>query len=94
MLQLRRRHERVDTFAEFGLFRHSRNPGLVGMYAFYLGLCFLFPCAVLFLGLVPYVGNMHHRVRMEEGQLAERLGDEYRAYLARVPRYAPLPLAR
>jgi protein-S-isoprenylcysteine O-methyltransferase Ste14 len=94
VLQLRRRHERLAEFAAGGLFRHSRNPGLVGMYAFYLGNCLLFPTVVLFAGFVPYVLNMHQRVRMEESRLARRLGADYEAYLARVPRYLPLGFAR
>jgi protein-S-isoprenylcysteine O-methyltransferase Ste14 len=89
VLQLRRRHGHDVVFAAVGLFRWSRNPGLVGMYAFYLGNCLLFPCVVLFAGFVPYVLNMHQRVRMEESQLVGRLGAEYEAYLARVPRYLP-----
>ena len=64
-----------------------RNPGLVGMYAFYLGLCFLFPCVVLFVGLAPYVWNMHARVLMEESHLGSRFGAAYESYTARVPRY-------
>lgn len=87
VLQLRRRHGRPETFAARGWFRISRNPGLVGMYLFYLGNCLLFPCVVLFLGFVPYVWNMHRRVVMEESHLARVLGEEYAAYRARVPRY-------
>jgi len=70
-----------------GLFRISRNPGLVGMYAFYLGNCLLFPCLVLFAGFAPYVLNMHRRVLMEESHLTQRLGASYCNYLGRVPRY-------
>lgn len=91
VLQLRRAR-RESGFSVRGLFRFSRNPGLVGMYAFYLGLAFLFPCAALFAGLIPYVWNMHRRVLMEESQLVRALGDDYRAYLARVPRYLPAPV--
>jgi protein-S-isoprenylcysteine O-methyltransferase Ste14 len=87
VLQLRGMHEKEGRFAGEGLFRFSRNPGLVGMYAFYLGNCLLFPCVVLYAGFVPYVLNMHKRVRMEESQLTRRLGEEYEDYLRRVPRY-------
>lgn len=69
------------------LFRRSRNPGLVGMFTCYLGLCCLFGSPILWLGLPLYVGNMHGRVRMEEAHLAARLGDRWRAYAAVVPRY-------
>ena len=55
------------------------------MYAFYLGLCFLFPCVVLFVGLVPYVWNMHTRVLMEESHLGSRFGVPYASYVLAVP---------
>jgi protein-S-isoprenylcysteine O-methyltransferase Ste14 len=69
------------------LFRHSRNPGLVGMYACYLGLCCLSGSPLLWLGLPLYVANMHGRVRMEEAHLSARLGATWNDYAARVPRY-------
>lgn len=72
-----------------GLFELSRNPGLVGMYAFYLGNCLIFPCIVLFVGFIPYVVNMHRRVLMEESWLLRCGGDGFRAYMKRVPRYLP-----
>jgi protein-S-isoprenylcysteine O-methyltransferase Ste14 len=86
VLQLRRMR-RAGTGRASGLFLVSRNPGLLGMYAFYLGLCLIFPCAVLFACFVPYVLNMHNRILMEEGQLARNMGAEWRDYAARVPRY-------
>ena len=86
VLQLRRYKIRSELQSS-GLFRWSRNPGLVGMYTFYLGLCFLFPCVVLFVGLIPYVWNMHTRVLMEESHLSSRLGAPYVDYMTRVPRY-------
>ncbi len=86
VLQLRR-HKIQSELQHSGLFEWSRNPGLVGMYGFYLGLCFLFPCVVLFVGLIPYVWNMHTRVLMEESHLGARLGAPYANYMARVPRY-------
>ncbi len=85
VLQLRR-HKEID-LASLGWFRFSRNPGLVGMYVFYLGNCLAFPCLALFVGFFPYVLNMHTRVLMEESHLSRRLGSPYRDYLRRVPRY-------
>jgi protein-S-isoprenylcysteine O-methyltransferase Ste14 len=69
------------------LFRRSRNPGLVGMYTCYLGLCCLFGSPLLWLGLPLYLANMHGRVRMEEAHLSARLGASWNDYAARVPRY-------
>lgn len=89
-LQLRRAQRGDSGLAARGLFKHSRNPGLVGMYSFYLGLALVFPCWVLFVGFFPYVFNMHRRVLMEESHLGHTLGGGYAAYLRAVPRYLPL----
>jgi protein-S-isoprenylcysteine O-methyltransferase Ste14 len=85
VLQLRAQHRRGASPG--WLFRRSRNPGLVGMFACYLGLCCLFGSPLLWLGLPLYVGNMHGRVRMEEAHLSTRLGAAWSDYAARVPRY-------
>lgn len=74
-----------------GMFRISRNPGLCGMYLFYLGLCAIYGGPWLWLGIPLYLGNMHHRVRLEEAQLEQRHGEQWRAYARRVARYLPLP---
>lgn len=84
VLQLRAQRRRVG---QGWLFRRSRNPGLVGMFACYLGLCCLFPSPLLWLGLPLYVGNMHARVRFEEAHLLARHGAAWSTYAARVPRY-------
>lgn len=89
-LQLRAAQRRDTGLAARGLFTFSRNPGLVGMYAFFLGLALVYPCWVLFVGFVPYVFNMHRRVLMEESHLGYTLGSDYGAYLRAVPRYLPL----
>jgi len=93
VLQLRR-HKRAGALSARGLFTLSRNPGLVGMYLFYLGNALVFPCVILFIGFVPYVLNMHRRVLMEESHLARKLGADYRVYLESVPRYLSLTPAR
>jgi len=86
-LQLRRVRRRGSGLAVGGLFAYSRNPVLVGMYTFYLGISLVYPCWVLFLGFLPYVWNMHRRVLMEESHLGHRLGSDYSAYRRAVPRY-------
>ena len=93
VLQLRRQKQSRKLSAR-GIFTFSRNPGLVGMYLFYLGNAFLFPCIVLFVGFLPYVVNMHRRVLMEEQHLTDTLGADYRHYLNSVPRYLPVRIAR
>lgn len=85
VLQLRAQRRR-DTPPGF-LFRRSRNPGLVGMFTCYLGLCCAFGSPLLWLGLPLYLGNMHVRVRIEEAHLAAQRGAAWTEYAARVPRY-------
>lgn len=69
------------------LFRRSRNPGLVGMFTCYAGLCCVHATPLLLLGLPIYVANMHNRVRIEEAHLRTALGATWADYAARVPRY-------
>ncbi len=89
VLQLRaaKRHERLPG----GLFRRSRNPGLVGMYVCYLGLMLGYGVPLLAIVLPLYVWNMHRRVRLEEAQLDFAHGASWRDYAALVPRYLPFP---
>jgi protein-S-isoprenylcysteine O-methyltransferase Ste14 len=70
-----------------GLFRYSRNPGLLGNFLLYGGLLLAFPSPPVAVGWVLYVVHMHHRVRLEEGHLLARFGAPYRRYLETVPRY-------
>lgn len=74
-----------------GLFTYSRNPGLVGMFTFYLGLCLTFGGPWLWLGIPIYFFNMHHRVRLEEVQLTATHGNRWLDYQKDVARYLPLP---
>jgi protein-S-isoprenylcysteine O-methyltransferase Ste14 len=90
VLQLRRRRRRGGDFA-MGWFRWSRNPGLCGMFVFYLGLAAAFGAPVLWIGGPVYFANMHRRVRLEEAHLAAGDGSAWRDYAARVSRYLPLP---
>ncbi|MCU0865773.1 MAG: hypothetical protein MUC36_18465 [Planctomycetes bacterium] len=77
-----------------GLFRWSRNPGLVGMYVCFAGLVLASAMPVLWAVLPLYVGNMHARVRLEEAHLYARLGTAWTDYAATVPRYLPRPRLR
>jgi protein-S-isoprenylcysteine O-methyltransferase Ste14 len=72
---------------ERGVFRFSRNPGLVGMYLFAAGLLTLKPSLWFALGLAHYVWHMHRKVTIEEGHLEQRLGREYAIYAGRTRRY-------
>ena len=89
VLQLRRA-KRLGELPE-GLFSVSRNPGLVGMFLMYAGLCLFIGGPWLWLGAPLYFGNMHVRVKYEESDLRARFGTSWRDYERSVPRYLPLP---
>lgn len=72
-----------------GLFRYSRNPGLVGMYAFVAGLWLTAPSLTMVCGIGVYVIHMHFKVRMEEDYLGNTIGEAYQAYQRRTRRYLP-----
>lgn len=70
-----------------GVFRWSRNPGLVGMYSFALGLWLAAPSLSLLCAILVYIAYMHFKVRMEEDYLQMRFGDAYAQYSRRTRRY-------
>jgi protein-S-isoprenylcysteine O-methyltransferase Ste14 len=86
----RTRSDRLGPLVESGPFALIRNPLYVGNIALWVGfavsarLLTLVPAFVAILGL-----EYHAIVRWEERLLEERLGDQYRAYAARVPRWIP-----
>ncbi len=77
----------VNGIVSRGVFRFSRNPGLVGMFVFYGGLFLLFPNLVMAVGFFLYFINMHNRVLMEESFLRENFGDAFLKYMGVVRRY-------
>lgn len=72
-----------------GPFRHSRNPGLVGMYTFLLGLWVTTPSLTMLVAFGVYVLYMDFKVRMEEDYLRNRFGPAYLEYCRRTSRYWP-----
>ena len=72
-----------------GPFRHSRNPGLVGMYLFVAGLWLAGPSLAMAVGIVVYLLHMDFKVRMEEDFLQNRFREVYSAYRGRTSRYWP-----
>jgi protein-S-isoprenylcysteine O-methyltransferase Ste14 len=86
----RTRSDRLGPLVESGPFGLLRNPLYVGNIALWAGfalaarLVWLAPVILVVLGL-----EYHAIVRWEEGLLESRLGDGYRAYAARVPRWVP-----
>lgn len=86
----RTRSERLGPLVASGPFALLRNPLYVGNIALWVGfaltarLVWLAPAILVLLGL-----EYHAIVRWEETLLESRLGDAYRAYAARVPRWLP-----
>jgi protein-S-isoprenylcysteine O-methyltransferase Ste14 len=86
----RTRSDRLGPLIASGPFAWLRNPLYVGNIALWVGfalaarLVWLAPVILVFLGL-----EYHAIVRWEETLLESRLGDAYRAYAARVPRWMP-----
>ena len=86
----RTRSDRVGRLIDTGPFDHVRNPLYIGNillwvgFAIAAGLVWLAPVAFVLLAV-----EYHWIVRWEETLLASRLGDAYRDYARRVPRWLP-----
>jgi protein-S-isoprenylcysteine O-methyltransferase Ste14 len=90
----RTRSDRLGPLVDSGPFAYVRNPLYLGNIALWAGfalaagLPWLAPIFIVLLGAA-----YHAIVRWEEGLLEARLGDVYRVYAARVPRWLPRPSA-
>lgn len=86
----RTRSQRLGPLVSSGPFALIRNPLYVGNILIWVGfalsarLVWLAPLIVLLLG-----AEYHAIVRWEESLLVSRLGDAYREYAVRVPRWLP-----
>ena len=86
----RTRSDRLGPLVASGPFALIRNPLYVGNVALWVGFALsgrLIWLAPVFFAVLAF--EYHAIVRWEEHLLEERLGDRYRAYAARVPRWAP-----
>ena len=70
-----------------GPYRFSRNPMLVGVYIYDMGLILWLQSWWPVLVFAVEVTFLTLQVRAEEKRLEADFGDEYRAYKQRVPRY-------
>ncbi len=91
----RTRSDRLGPLVASGPFAFVRNPLYIGNIALWTG----FAITARLLWLAPLVGALlgaayHAMVRWEEELLESRLGDTYRAYALRVPRWVPTTRAR
>ena len=86
----RTRSDRLGPLVATGPFAYARNPLYVGNIALWVGfaltarLVWLAPVILVLLG-----AEYHAIVRWEETLLESRLGQAYREYAARVPRWIP-----
>jgi protein-S-isoprenylcysteine O-methyltransferase Ste14 len=86
----RTRSDRLGPLIAAGPFAHVRNPLYLGNILLWLGfsvsahLLWLAPVIVVLLAF-----EYHAIVRWEETLLTERLGESYRRYMQRVPRWLP-----
>ena len=73
-----------------GPFQYCRNPMTLGTIVAYLGLAIAAATIVGLMLVTAFAGLLLiYLKRMEEGELAERFGDEYRAYRRGVPFIIP-----
>lgn len=88
----RTRSDRLGPLIDTGPFSVVRNPLYLGNIVLWLGLAissrliWIAPFIVLLLAL-----EYHAIVRWEEQLLAARIGEPYRVYMTRVPRWIPNP---
>jgi protein-S-isoprenylcysteine O-methyltransferase Ste14 len=72
-----------------GRYRLSRNPMYVGEAAAWAGWRLVYASPAVWAGLASLCAAFAVIVRWEEQQLLDRFGEDYRAYLAEVPRWLP-----
>ena len=86
----RTRSDRLGPLISTGPFSLVRNPLYLGNIALWAGFAVSARLVWMALLIVVVVGFEYHTiVRWEEQLLAAHLGDSYRAYAARVPRWVP-----
>jgi len=90
VLTIRKENEQTnDSFKLHtdGLFSKMRNPGLLGLYMFFIGIWIVFPSLYLLVGILTYIMYMHFKILMEENFLKNKYGDEYKVFLTKSRRY-------
>ena len=81
--------QRQHTLATTGIYSYVRHPQYVGFILIMFGFLLQWP-TLLTLAMFPVLVFMYVRLaRFEERESLRELGDEYRAYMARVPGFIP-----
>lgn len=76
-----------EGFVTHGLFKYSRNPGLLGLYISFMGFFLIQPSILFLLCYVIYIIHMHFKIRMEEDYLTNKYHEDYNRYLQKTKRY-------
>jgi protein-S-isoprenylcysteine O-methyltransferase Ste14 len=77
----------MEYLLQRGPYRQSRNPMYIGEAVVWLGWALFYDSWPVWAGWVMMCVAFAKIVRWEERRLLERFGDDYRAYLAAVPRW-------
>lgn len=74
-------------FVNKGVFKWSRNPGLIGLYISFLGFILINPSLFIILCYVIYIIHMHFKIIMEEDYLTHKHEKVYLEYIKKTKRY-------
>lgn len=81
--------QRTGTLAQTGPYARIRHPQYVGFVLIMIGFLFQWP-TILTLAMFPILVFMYWRLaRREEREVEAELGEVYRCYAKRVPRFVP-----
>jgi len=79
---------RLESLIQTGPYRLTRNPMYAGEMIVWLGWAVFYNRPPVWAGMVIWCAAVPQLVRWEEQRLLERFGEDYRAYVASVPRWA------
>ncbi|WP_461587959.1 methyltransferase family protein [Winogradskyella sp.] len=77
----------LTDFISTGIFKYSRNPGLIGLYISFLGFFMIKPSILYSICFVIYIIHMHFKILLEEDYLMNLHGDKYLSYKKKIRRY-------